>query len=74
LLPSREGLNAYVALHVPDLPAGITLEPDAIELLRGPSELHHEVVREVLRLGLASFLLPEADKGRFVIAHDDPRI
>src|SRR5262245_59836564 len=51
----------HVALYVPNLAASITLEPEAIELLRGPSELHDEVVREVLRLGLAPFLAPQAD-------------
>jgi hypothetical protein len=60
-----------VALHVPDLAAVITLEPEAIELLRGPSELHDEVAGQVLRLGLAPFLLPEADQGGFIAAHDN---
>src|SRR5262249_34110343 len=60
-----------VALHVPDLAAGIMLEPEAIELFRGPSELHDEVVREILRLGLAPFLAPKADQGGFIAAHDD---
>src|SRR5262245_16891510 len=59
------------ALHVADLPTGVALIPGAIELLGGSPELHDEVTREVLRLGLASFLAPQADQGGLVAAHDD---
>ena len=62
------------ALDVGDPPAGIALVPGAVELLgRGP-ELHDEVAGQVLRLGLAPFLAPEADQGRLVAAHDDPGV
>jgi len=61
-------------LHVSDLPAGVTLIPGAIELLGCPSELHNEVARQVLRLGLAAFLAPEPDQGGFIVAHDDPSV
>jgi hypothetical protein len=60
-----------VALHVPDLPAGVALVPGAIELLSCAPKLHDEVAREVLRLGLAPFLAPEPDQGGFIGAHDD---
>ena len=37
-------------------------------------ELDDEVAGEVLRLGLAPFLVPEADQGGFIVAHDDPGV
>src|SRR6516164_7256536 len=58
-------------LHVADLPAGVALIPGAIELLGCSPKLHYEVAREVLRLGLASFLPPQRDQGGLVVAHDD---
>ena len=58
-------------LGIGDVPAGIALVPGAVELLSGPPELHDEVSRQVLRLGLASFLTPEPDQGGFIGAHDD---
>jgi hypothetical protein len=63
-----------LALHVPDLLAGVALIPGAVELFGRPSELHEEVARQVLRLGLASFLAPKLHKGRLVAAHDDPGV
>jgi hypothetical protein len=54
--------------------AGVQLEPMAIELLGGDAELDDEVGREVLRLDLAAFLLPEPDKRGFIVAHDDSRV
>jgi hypothetical protein len=62
------------ALDVPDAPAGVALVPAAIELLGGSPKLHDEVGGQVLRLGLAPLLPPEADQGRFVPAHDDPGV
>ena len=62
------------ALDVGDPPAGIALVPGSVELLGRRSKLHDEISGQVLRLGLASFLAPEADKGRFVAAHDDSGI
>ena len=50
-----------VALDVRNAPAGIAFVPGAVELFgRGP-ELHDEVAGQVLRLGLAAFLLPKAN-------------
>src|SRR5262249_22484769 len=60
-----------VALHVAHLPASIALVPGAVELLGRPPEPHNEVTREVLRLGLASFLAPQADQSGLIITHDD---
>jgi hypothetical protein len=62
------------ALDVADLPAGGALVPGAIELLSGPAELHDEVSRQVLRLGLASFLAPKAYQSGLVAAHDDASV
>ena len=42
-----------------------------IEGLGDDAELDDEVAGEVLRLGLAPLLPPEADQGRFIAAHDD---
>jgi hypothetical protein len=57
-------------LDVPHAPAGIALIPGTIEVLGCGSELHNQVAGEVLRLGLAPFLQPEADQRRFVVAHN----
>jgi hypothetical protein len=53
---------------MPDLPLdiryvspGVALVPGAVEFLGGPPELDNEIIGEVLTLGLAPFLLPEAD-------------
>src|SRR5262249_48191271 len=59
------------ALHVPDLSAGVALEPGAVELLGCSPELHDEVARQVLGLRFSSFLPPKPDQGGFIAAHDD---
>ena len=64
----------HPTLHVADLPAGIALVPGAIEVLGCRPELHDEVAGQVLRLGLAAFLAPQADQGGFIAAHDDPGV
>ena len=38
------------------------------------AELDDEVAGQVLRLGLAPFLPPQADQGCFIAAHDDPGV
>src|SRR5260370_4258459 len=63
-----------LTVNVGDTGARIALGPGGIELLGDGPELHDQVAGQVLRLGLAPFLLPEANKGRFVIAHDDPGV
>jgi hypothetical protein len=63
-----------LALHVADLPAGVALVPATIELLGCPPELHDEVAGEILRLGFATFLAPQADQGGLIAAHDDAGI
>ena len=45
-----------------------------IEFLGGDPELDDQVPGEVLRLDLAAFLLPEAEKRGFIVAHDDSGI
>jgi len=62
------------ALHVSDLPASVALKPGAVQLLGCSPKLHDEIAGEVLRLGLAPFLAPQAYQGGFVAAHDDPGI
>jgi hypothetical protein len=63
-----------LALDIGDAPAGVALVPGAIELLGGGPELHDEVAGQVLRLGLATLLAPEAEQDRFVAAHDNPGV
>ena len=43
-------------------------------MLGHDAELNDEVAREVLRLEFAALLAPEADKGGFVVPHDDPGV
>ena len=45
-----------------------------VEGLGHDPELDDEVAREVLRLDFAPLLPPEAEQGRFVVAHDDPGV
>src|SRR6516225_5915458 len=61
-------LNAFYGL------LGIALVPMPIEGLSRYAELDDEVAGEVVRLGLAPFLAPEADKSGFIGAHDDPGV
>jgi hypothetical protein len=49
------------ALDIGDAPAGIALVPGAVELLGGGPELDNEVAGQVLRVGLATLLPPEAN-------------
>jgi hypothetical protein len=53
---------------------GIAFVPMAVEGFGHKAELDDEVAGQVLRLGLAPFLLPQADQGCFIAAHDDPGI
>jgi hypothetical protein len=53
-----------LALDVGNAPAGIALVPGAVELLGGGPKLHDEVAGQVLWVGLAPLLLPEADLAR----------
>ena len=62
------------ALDVTDQLAGVALVPGAVEGLGCGSELHDEVPRQILWLGLAAFLAPEANQGGFIAAHDDPGV
>ena len=63
-----------VALDVPDCLAGILLIPESIQGFGDQAELHQEVAREVLRLGLSTFFPPEAHQGRLIGPHNDPSI
>jgi hypothetical protein len=53
---------------------GIALVPMPIERFSHHAELDDEVAGEVLRLGLAPFLAPEADQGSLIVAHNDPGV
>ena len=46
----------------------------SVESFGRHAKLDDEVSGQVLRLGLASFLAPEADQGGLIVAHDDPGI
>jgi hypothetical protein len=62
------------ALNVGDDLAGIGLVPAPVQLLGGQPELDEKVAGVVLRFDLATLLLPKAEKGSLVAAHDDPGI
>ena len=59
-----------VALDVGNAPAGVAFVPGAVELFCCGPELHNEVAGQVLRLSLAALLLPKANEGRFIAAHN----
>ena len=61
-------------LDVGDDLAGIRLVPAPIEVFRDKPELNDEIIGEILRLDLATFLSPQPQKGCLVIAHDDAGI
>ena len=60
-----------VPLHVADDLAGVGLVPAPVEVLGRDAELDDEIAGEVLRLDLAALLLPEAEQGGLIAAHDD---
>src|SRR5262249_47192456 len=62
------------ALNVFDFLARVALEPLPIEILGHAPKLDDEIAREVLGLGLAALLTPQADQGSFVTTHDDPGV
>src|SRR5690242_12204148 len=53
---------------------GIGLIPAPVQLFGRQAKLDQEMARQILRLDLATFFLPEADQGGFVIAHDNPGV
>ena len=53
---------------------GVALAPTPVEGFGYQAELDDEVAGEVLRLGFAPFLAPEAHQGAFIVAHDDARV
>jgi hypothetical protein len=63
-----------VPLPVLDDLTSVELEPVAVEVLGSDAELDDEVAREIFRLDLAAFLLPEAHQRCFIVAHDDSRV
>jgi hypothetical protein len=62
------------ALHVGDRAAGVVFVPSSVEVLGGQAKLDDEVAGEVLRPDLAALLLPKADQGLLVLAHDDASV
>jgi hypothetical protein len=61
-------------LHVDDCLAGIGFIPAPIEIFGRNPELDNEIVREILRLDLAAFLLPEPQQSEFIVPHNNPSI
>ena len=61
-------------LDVFDRLPGVALVPMPVEGFGHEPELDDEVAGQVLRLGLAPFLPPEAEQGGLVVAHDDPGV
>jgi hypothetical protein len=71
--PAEHGMPEPMLNAFDGLP-GVALVPMPIERFSHQAELDDEVAGQVLRLGFAPFLLPEADEGGFIIAHDDPSV
>jgi hypothetical protein len=63
-----------LALDIRDAPPGVALVPGPVELFGRSPKLHDKVVGQVLWRGLPTLLVPEANQGRFVVAHDDPGV
>jgi hypothetical protein len=63
-----------VPLDVRDYLTCIRLIPTTIKILCREAELDDKVAGEILRLGLASFFSPKAQKSRLVLTHDDPGV
>jgi hypothetical protein len=53
---------------------GVALIPMSVEGFSHEPELDNKVAGQVLRLGLAPFLVLQADQGGFIVAHDDPGV
>ncbi len=64
----------HEALHLPELPAGLALEPAPVQLLGRAAELDQEIAREIFWLDLAALFPPEANQGTLVLAHDRSRV
>ena len=45
-----------------------------VEVLGDDAELDHQVAGKVLRFGFAALFLPEPQKRRLIVAHDDPGV
>jgi hypothetical protein len=58
-------------LDVLDGLPGVSFVPVSIEVLGHDPELDNEIVGEVFGLRLAAFLVPQAEQGAFVGAHND---
>jgi hypothetical protein len=65
---------SHVLLHVGDDLPGIGLVPAPVQLLGYDPELDDEVAREVLRLSLATLLLPKPLQSALIAPHDDPSV
>jgi hypothetical protein len=63
-----------LSLHLRDDLPGVALEPVPIEGLGHDTKLDDEIPGEVLRLGLASFLVPQAQQGSLVRPHNYPGV
>ena len=61
-------------LHLRNDVPGSALEPMPIEGLGHEAKLDDEIVREVLRFGLATFLAPQPQQGSLVAPHDYPGV
>src|SRR6516162_2694101 len=61
-------------LHLRNDVPGIALEPMPVEGLGHQANLDDEIVGEILRLGLAAFLTPQAQQGSLIAPHDHPGV
>ena len=54
--------------------AGVALVPIPVEGFGYEAELDDEVTGQIFGPGFAPLLLPEANEGCFIVAHDDPGV
>ena len=64
----------HVLLDVPDHQPSIELVPAPVEVLGDRAELDYQIVRQVVRFGLAPFFPPQTEQGALVVPHDDPGV
>ena len=63
-----------VLLNVSNHLSSSRFVPPPIKLFSHEAELDDKVAGKILRLGLASFFSPKAQKSRLVLTHDDPGV
>jgi hypothetical protein len=71
--PSQDGMMG-APLDIPDHLAGVGLIPTPVQVLGHTAQLDKEVAGQVLRLHFSTLLLPQAQEGGLVAAHNDASV